>query len=307
MYMNYLPKDEERFSGGQALLLVLLSMAVVLTIVLSILSRSVTDVAISSREEEALRAFSAAEAGIEQAIVIGTSLGETEIGNATFATNVSSFAEGATEFASPIGLLAGEVNTVWFMAHDENGELVCSAERPCFADGSIKVCWGKEETAAATSTTPALEISVFYADPAGSTNYKIARAAVDPNSDRRSGTNPNSFSAPGVGTCTISGENYAFNATLDLAALDIPPASYSSEGGLQFARLRMFYNTDMTHPVGVSVALPGNGSLLPAQGLAIESSGKSGEANRKISVFQGFGEIPEIFNGAIFSLGGITK
>ena len=289
--------------GGQALLLILLSMAVVLTIVLSILSRSVTDVAISSREEEALRAFSAAEAGVEQAIVIGTSLAETEIGNATFTTNVSSFAEGDAEFASPIGLLGGETNTVWFMAHNEDGGLACSAEKPCFVGRDIKICWGKEGTAGGTATTPALEVSVFYADPAGSTNYKIARETLDPNSTRRGN---NSFSVPDSGACTISGENYAFYKTIDLSTLGIPVASYSTQGGLQFARLRMFYNTDMTHPTGVSVDLAGN-TLLPAQGVGIESSGKSGEANRKISVFQGFGEIPEVFSGAVFSLGGITK
>ena len=64
--MRNLPKIE----SGQALLLVLLGMAVVLTIVLSILSRSVTDIAVTSREEEALRAFSAAEAGKIYMVVI---------------------------------------------------------------------------------------------------------------------------------------------------------------------------------------------------------------------------------------------
>jgi Tfp pilus assembly protein PilX len=304
MYMYNLP--ENKFSKGQALLLILLSMAVVLTIVLSILSRSVTDVAISSREEEALRAFSAAEAGIEKSIVVGASLGETEICSATFMTDVSNFAEGSSGFASPIGIIAGESNTVWFMAHDSNGELICSAEKPCFAGENIKVCWGKEGTSGGTDTTPALEVSVFYADPAGSTNYKIARAALDPNSGRR---DENSFSEPDtVGTCTISGENYAFYKIISLSTdLGIPLGSYSAQGGLQMVRLRMFYNTDMTHPTGLSVDLPGNSSTLPAQGLAIESSGKSGEANRKISVFQSYGEIPEIFGGAVFSLGGLTK
>lgn len=299
--MNNLPKNQ--FSKGQALLLVLLSMAVILTIVLSILSRSITDVAISSREEEALRAFSAAEAGIEKALVIGSSLAETEIGDASFSTNVSSFAEGTQEFANPISLISGETATVWFVAHDADGNLVCTAEKPCFTGQNIKICWGKEGTASNTPTTPALEISVFYANPAGSSTYQIAREALDPNSTRRSSNN---FSAPDAGTCTIAGENYAFQKTLDLSTLGIPAGSYSAQNGLQFARLRIFYNTDAAHLTGVSVNLAGN-TLLPAQGVAIESSGKSGEANRKISVFQGFSEIPEVFGGAIFSLGGLTK
>ena len=62
--MNFLSKRLQNQSG-QALLLVLLSMAVILTVVLSILSRSILDVAVTTGEEEALRAFSAAEAGMQ--------------------------------------------------------------------------------------------------------------------------------------------------------------------------------------------------------------------------------------------------
>jgi len=58
--------------------------------------------------------------------------------------------------------------------------------------------------------------------------------------------------------------------------------------------------------VGINTNFPGN-ALLPSQGLRIESTGISGESNRKIDVFQGYGEPPPIFDGAVFSLGGITK
>ncbi len=46
-------------------MLVLLSMSVVLTLVLFILSRSITDIAVTTSQEEAVRAFSAAEAGVD--------------------------------------------------------------------------------------------------------------------------------------------------------------------------------------------------------------------------------------------------
>lgn len=51
--------------SGQVALIVLLIMVVVLTIGLSLVSQSLTDMKISLNEKEALRAFSAAEAGIE--------------------------------------------------------------------------------------------------------------------------------------------------------------------------------------------------------------------------------------------------
>jgi type II secretory pathway pseudopilin PulG len=291
-------------NSGQALLLVLLSMAVVLTIVLSILSRSVTDVAVTSREEEALRAFSAAEAGVEKALIIGSDIGLTTIGDATFTAEVSGQASGGQEFANPIGLISGESLVFWFVAHDDNGNLICDATHPCFTGNRFKICWGKEGTAAGSATTPAIEVSVFYlATPGTYASARLARDTADPNSVRRGSNN---FSAPDGGTCTTDGQTFEFQKTVDLTALGVPAASYSSQNGLQFVKVKTFYNTDVTHEMGIYSNFPGN-SLLPSQGLRIESTGVSGESNRKIEVFQGFGEPPPIFDGAVFSLGGITK
>jgi Tfp pilus assembly protein PilX len=78
---------------GQALVLVLLSLSVVLTLVLFILSRSITDVAVSSKEEESARAFSAAEAGIERSLVVGSG-NSSDIGDAHYVASVTSFALG---------------------------------------------------------------------------------------------------------------------------------------------------------------------------------------------------------------------
>jgi len=54
-----------RSSRGQAALMVILGIVVLLTIGLSLISRSITDIRISQETEESARAFSAAEAGIE--------------------------------------------------------------------------------------------------------------------------------------------------------------------------------------------------------------------------------------------------
>ena len=78
---------------GQTLLIVLLLLAVVLTIALSIASRSITDINVSIKEEEAARAFSAAEAGIEQALIGGPVSGTLPNG-ATF--NVTPRSTGGT-------------------------------------------------------------------------------------------------------------------------------------------------------------------------------------------------------------------
>lgn len=291
-------------SKGQALLLVLLSMAVILTIVLSILSRSITDVAVTTRSEESLRAFSAAEAGIERALIIGSDIGNTELGDAEFSADVSSFAEASQDFAYPIRILSGESVPLWFVAHDDNDNMVCTAGNPCFTGDRLKVCWGESGTSSSEDTTPAIEVIVFYATTPGDySTIQVARAVSDPNSTR---TSTNNFSPTDLGTCSAGGESYAFQRTIDFESLGIPSASYTAEGGLQYAKVRMLYNSTVKHGVGFDVNFAGN-STLPAQGTNIESTGSSGEANRSIDVFRGYGEVPPIFDAAAFSSGGMVK
>jgi hypothetical protein len=209
------------------------------------------------------------------------------------------------EFANPIGVFSGETVTFWFVAHDDTGNLVCTAERPCFTGSQIKICWGKEGTANNTDTTPAIEASLYYLNTPGNlSTSRIARFTVDANESRRA---LNSFAAQDAGTCELTtGEKYAFQKTIDLSTLGIPAGVLSTQNGLQFIKIKLLYNTTETHTVGISTNFPGNGNL-PSQGVKIVSSGISGTSNRKIDVFQGYGEIPSVFDTTIFSLGGIAK
>jgi hypothetical protein len=290
--------------GGQALLLVLLSMAVVLTIVLSVLSRTITDITVTTSEEEALRAFAAAEAGIERALIVGSNTGDFGEG-ASFTATVSNFGQQQSEYVYPEKILSGETAVVWFVDHDEDsGGLTCDTGE-CFSGSSIKICWGEPGTASDSDTTPAIETSVFYAETPGDySTVRIARDTRDPNVIRRSSNN---FQADEVGTaCVISDQEFAFRKILNFGTdLGIPAGSYGVQNGLQFAKIRILYNTGMAHTMGVDVSATGNS--LPSQGVRIESAGSSGEANRRIEVFQTFGELPAIFDAAIFSPGGIVK
>lgn len=292
-----------KHQGGQALLLVLLSMAVVLTIVLSVLSRTITDITITTREEEALRAFAAAEAGIERALIIGSNAGEFGNG-ASFTATISNFGHQQSEYVYPEKLLSGETAIIWFVDHDEDdGGLTCDTNE-CFAGSSIKICWGEPGTASDSDTAPAIETSIFYANTPGDySTIRVARDTRDPNATRRSS---NSFQADGTGTtCVIDDQEFAFRKILDLGTdLGIPAGSYSVQNGLQFAKIRILYN-DIAHTLGVDVSA--SGSTLPSQGVRIESAGSSGEANRRIEVFQTFGELPPIFDTVIFTTGGIVK
>lgn len=290
-------------NSGQALLIVLLSMAVVLTIVLSILSRSVTDITVTTKEEEALRAFSAAEAGVENALIVGTGVSGTLSNQSSFSVTISAISDNSPTYSAPDEILSGESLTVWFMEHDpETGSLTCSGGR-CFIGSQMKVCWGEAATPANQSTTPAIEISVLYdSTPGGNfSDVKIGRVAFDPYTSRSPG---NSFSSATSGCPGIADKTYAFSGTVDFASLGIASSCYNQQACLLSARIRMFYNPT-PHPIGFDVT--GSGSLLPSQGKRIESVGTFGDSTRKVEVHQTFGELPPIFDSAIYTPFDITK
>lgn len=293
-----------RYNSGQALVLVLLSLAVVLTLVLFILSRSITDISVSSKNEEAIRAFSAAEAGIENALVIGTGTNNTEIGNASYTSTVTSAAEGTQDFVYPIEMSPGDMATTWFVDHDSSSNPVCDGTHPCFTGNTFKVCWGKPGTLSGVASTPAVELIVYYeTTPGDLTTLRIARAAFDPFVGR---TPANSFSSVDAGTCTVGGVSYQFQKTIQFSALGIGAGSYNVAGGLQFAKVRMLYNTNTTQNIATTVNFAGN-SNLPSQGQNIIATGTAGESNRKISVFQSWPEAPSVFDGTVYSSVGLIK
>jgi len=300
----YLSREKKFAEKGQALLIVLITMAIALTVVLSILSRSILDVGVSEGEKEALRAFSAAEAGLEKALIVGSSIGTTDLGTSQFSAEVSDFASGLSEFVYPIELLSGEMATFWFVNHDDEGEMTCSAEKPCFTGSGMKLCWGDQDTPTGSEGTPALEVSVFYlSTPGDYSTAQVARAVYDPSSSR---SISNNFSVANTDGCFMDPDTLQFYASIDFSDLGIPASSYSRQDGLQFARARMLYNSEETHPVGINVDRPA-ADLLPPQGLMVDSSGSAGESNRRIEVFRGFSEPPPVFESVIFSGGSIIK
>lgn len=292
--------------SGQALVLVLLSLSVVLTIVLFVLSRSVTDISNSTSQSDSVRAFSAAEAGIENALITGSGTsGTVTIGDASYSVDVANSSAGQTTFNNPTPLLSGETMIIWFVSHKSDGTLTCDSAYPsCYTGDLLEVCWGAQGTSSSTVSTPAIEVSIYYeSTPGDLSTVKIARVALDPNVSRRS---QNSFSAASANICSINGVNYAFQNTISFSSL-----GGVNNNGLLFAKARMLYNAQQPHPIGVSVAT--SGYTLPSQGLEITSTGVSGTAgglsnqsNRRINVFQGWPEFP--FSGtSIQTPYGISK
>ena len=291
---------KQKSEAGQALVLVLLSLSVVLTLILFILSRSITDVAVSSRQDEAVRAFSAAEAGVERALVTGSNYSAESLGNASYTTSVTEFALDSNDLVYPSAVSSGETVTVWFTSHKTDGSMSCDSPLPCYAGPQMKVCWGNPGTVANSAVTPAVEVTVYYeVTPGDLSTLRIGRTTADPNAGR---TGTNSFSGVDGVTCQVGSQTYAFQKTITFADLGIPASSYGSDNGLQLAQIRMLYN-DISHNVGINVT----GDTLPSQGKAIDSSGTvTGGSNRRIIVHQGWPEFPFVSNSMISPVG-ITK
>jgi len=71
--------------------------------------------------------------------------------------------------------------------------------------------------------------------------------------------------------------------------------------GANFVNVR-FYSTDPSRQLTVTTKEP-----LPRQGTTVEAEAKVGDVVRKISVFQGWPQVPSFFDFAVLSAGGLTK
>src|SRR5258708_21077440 len=133
-------------------------MVVILTIVLSVIASSTSDIKISGNETESLRAFSAAESGIEKALITALPSSGNVNSGASFNASVTGFALGQNSFIYPGTLVSGDTGTLWFASHTVAGTLTC-IDNPCFTGKTIHLCWGASGTASNLATTPALEIT----------------------------------------------------------------------------------------------------------------------------------------------------
>ena len=285
--------------SGQALLIVLLGMAVVLTLVLSIVSRSINDVSITKKDEDSLRAFSAAEAGIEQMLVGGPTTSEFPESNSSFTGSISDVG-GQNYYNMVNNLASGDVGTVWFVSHDNTGNIKCDGQNPCInpSGKSLNICWGTNP-----GSTPAIEVSLFYDTTRKALSFdysdlKIARATFDSNASRR---NENFFGQASESNCTFpNGPTYRFTSGYKSLFTDLGlPAGCNQEGCLLFARIKIFYNSA---PDGIGVVL--DSGTFPGQAKKVTSSGFSGEATRKVEAIQTFDEFLPLFDNAVFNNSG---
>ncbi len=319
-------------NSGQALLIILLVLSVVLTIILSVVSRSSTDIRITTYQDESARAFGAAEAGVEEimpnlmqyipqgpdaTVVTGNS------GNADFNVNISTPSSGLV-YVYPEKLLTGEEATFWFVSRNKYGllESCYSDESNCLKSNRIDIYFGNGGTNNNDSSTPAVEISVYYDDsyndPAPNNNLatrnndlsqvKVMRYTADPNSNRRIS---NRFGSASSGNYVMGSKSFAFGFLNEIRNNDpIIDICIQNTGCVLMVKIRMLYNTNLTgdefypHYVAIEPRVTGN-TVLPAQGIKVTSLGSFSESYRNINVFSTYPTIPSIINTSVSSQGGI--
>jgi len=257
-------------------------MAVGLTVGLAVISRSVTDIGISRQEEESARVFSVAEAGIEEALKSGSAPpGGIKIGEIT-ATVSQADLGGASEFVFPGEYEVGDIQTLWLVEHDENGNLDVSNR---YSKDKIEVYWGKEG-----GLVPALEATLIY-DQNGT---KIMRWALDPDTSRRGS---NSFDSADSGSFQIGGKTFKYKKTLTSLPCSGSAICYA-------LRFRLLYN-DQPQILGAK----GVSSNLPSQGTCYESTATNPQVGitRKVRQCQLYKAPPGIFDYVLYSEGDLVK
>lgn len=275
---------------GQALLIIVLVVAVGLTIGIAAVSRSVTNLRISTEQEESARAFSAAEAGIERTLT-GVSVPSDLIEGFNLIVQEKSIG-GEADFVFQ-ETAVGDTKTIWLIGHDDLGELDPSDLEEKYSADSIEVYWGNNDTAGNQDTTPAIEAVVLYKDVDGV--FKVNKFAIDPNTGKNNGFDD--VDASGDFELTSGDQTFTLEFFKTLTLPPDPAITYA-------LRLKLIYNNDESHLLGVRGTEP-----LPLQGKCVESTAtaKDSGVTRKAEQCQFYKTPPAIFDYVLYSEGSLAK
>lgn len=269
--------------SGQVLLISLLVLSIATTIALSLIARSTTDVAISNQITESSRAFSAAEAGIEEALKsgVGTSGAQVLTAGISYSVSKADIGGAVGAYVFPKKISPGTTETLWLVGHNPDGTL---AESPTYTSSGIDVCWSAE------TTTPAMSVAIYYKTAGGL--YRLARRSYDPDSTRALTNNFSGVTASSGGCGAGTGTTYKQTITFSTFTPEINPA------------IDAILMISMT-PVYADTAVAVNAtSALPIQGNKLESTGTTATGiARKIVVYQQYRSPPSVFDSIIYSQG----
>lgn len=262
--------------SGQALLIVVLVMVVALTVTLSLVSRSIINIKTSTDQANSQKALSAAEAGIERTLKSGTSIASGSFENNTEYSTTITQVSGSSGFLVNGGniVLKHEGATVWLApyANPINFGSVWS--------GNITINWEDSQDSCDNDGINDAAIEVVLIRGTNINNLITERKAFDPCDTRRG---QNQFSPPTAAGNTIDGTTFAHSAVINGIA-----------NGILIKVIPLYSNSK----IGISSSVP-----LPNQGTLITSTGTLETTERKVTLFQGYPELPaELFPYSLLSL-----
>lgn len=292
---------------GQIIVIVLLVTLVALSLGLVVTQKSITDVTTSTQNDQASRAFSAAEAGIEKALTLsapGTvSVLDSDLNNqaSAIATRSAELPTSPTEVLEypPIGREA--VANFWLSQP--------KTETAAYTAATVNIYFGDStQTYSASNPKPAIEVTFFYKN---GTNYESSSKYLDSDQVRSSTGNPtNGFTYVTTTASPTTFDLKTFTSkTTDKpffkATASIFPTGCGTCNTPILARVRLLYSTSNQR-----IALgPSDGETqsLPMQATAYQATGKAGQSQKSLKVFKESYVVPHFFDFALFSVGNITK
>ena len=279
--VDFCPGSRFEKQKGQVLLIVVLVMIVALTVGLSLISRSITNLRTSTEEAESQKALAAAEAGIEQALESGQDiqLASFESGDVNIQYSTDVEAVDGTEFLVNGGNTVAKDDgaDVWLSEYS-NDDTIFTVGR---TSGSLTIYWGEgtSDCQSSPQEIAALEITLFTGSK---DNPTIDRFTAEPCQSRKTINNFGDVQAGG----SVDGVSFNWSKT-------IPPAPGTYTNGLILRIVPVYSDAK----IGIKAS-----TALPLQGNLITSTGEAGKTHRKINVFQGHPRIPaELLPYAIFS------
>lgn len=264
-------------SGGQMLVLVVLTMIVALTVGLSLAARTLVNVRLSKQNEESQRAFQAAEAGVEQIIQSGSNSSTDNLANSSSYQTSVTYPSGSNFLLNGSELVDQDVGIdVWI------------ANYPDYSNpqsGTLTFYWSTPNQIACTKTTgvsssqikSAIEVIVLSGNKLLPTMEKKIFEATGTGCPRIANTSATSAGG------TIANIQFQYSANIS-----------NITNGLILRIVPIFNST--------KIAVSSANISLPKQGTIVSSTGKSGQTARKVQYFASYPQIPlEIFPYTIIS------
>lgn len=265
---------------GQAFLVVVLIMIIALTVGLSVASRTITNLKMGSEEENSQKAFSAAEAGIEQVLQTRDVNIQKDFTTASGAKIL--FVQKEFVGASTNDILLNNGSTVskdegldiWFTPYDPNPANIYNTNW----SGTFTLYWGTAGKSQCTDA--AIELIVITGTSKSDSNLQKSTYTRETGCTTRS----TGFTTAAAGNPSFLGENFPYSASFNLS-------------NVLFARvIPIFSNTKVGVHIGAGPNFPSTG-----QGQLITSQGQSGSSQREVSYFETWDTLPSAFLFSVFS------